>query len=287
MTSTMTGPPDHDLERALRDLADGAGLPATPLAEDLRRGRRSLRRHRATTGVGSAAGAAVLVGAALLGTQALHFGPSAPAAPASSGSTAPNAATATPTSSMTTLPDSATATAKAAAPAGPPAIAAAVARHLDPQERHYPGKEKHYEHSSGFDRLGTTSAGTTVPWVAADHRATTGVTVRIMRDTGPQCAATPGESWGVPSCRSVRLGGVAVTKVTFADPGARAPEYWRQNTKGAWVAVDVFRVDDAFLTDPNGSSAVDVDPLPELGIDEQEIGPLLADPALDVTVLDG
>ncbi|WP_156022902.1 hypothetical protein [Terracoccus sp. 273MFTsu3.1] len=287
MNDTITGPTDQDLERALRALADEAPAPGTALSSDLRRGRRGLRRRRAVTGLGSVAGATVVVGAVLVGAHALQAGPPAPAASAPAGSPLPGATAATPTSTMTAVPDAESGATDATPTVGAPAIAAAVARHLDPQGTHYPDKAAHYEHSTGSDRLGTTSAGTTVPWVEADHRATTGVTVRIMRDAGPQCVATPGESWGVPSCRTVRLAGVPVTKVTFADPGARAPEYWRQNARGAWVSVDVFRVDDAFVTDPNGSSDVDVDPLPELGIDEQDIGRLLTDPALDVVVLDG
>lgn len=282
MNDTITGPTDEDLERALRALADAAPSPGTALSDDLRRGRRGLRRRHAATGLGSVAGVTLAVGAVLAAGHALAPGPSTPVASASTGGVVAGVA-GSPTPTMTGVPDASST--PASTPTGPPAIAGAVVRHLDPQGDHHPGGTADYEHSSASDRRGTTSASTTVPWVKADHRATTGVTVRVMRDEGPQCAAVPGEL-SVPTCRTVRLGGVAVTKVTFARL-TRAPEYWRQNAKGTWVAVDVFRVDDAFVTDPDGSSDVDIDPLPELGIDEQAIGPLLADPALDVVVLDG
>jgi len=184
---------------------------------------------------------------------------------------------------MTALPSS-----KVVAADGPRAIADAVARHLDPQGKHYPGKAAHFERSWSSDRTGRTAVSTTVPWAKVAHQATVGTKVTISAHEGPACGPPPEPAWHVPTCRTVVLGGVSVTKVTYTGgPGPTSPDYWRPNAKGAWVKVNVFSMDDGFLLDPTANPHVDPTPLPELDIDEDGIGPLLADPALDVTVVDG
>ena len=164
----------------------------------------------------------------------------------------------------------------------------AIARHLDPQGKHYPGKAAHFERSWSSDRTGRTAVSTTVPWAKVAHQATVGTKVTISAHEGPACGPPPEPAWHVPTCRTVVLGGVSVTKVTYTGgPGPTSPDYWRPNAKGAWVKVNVFSMDDGFLLDPTANPHVDPTPLPELDIDEDGIGPLLADPALDVTVVDG
>lgn len=266
---------DERVTQALTSLADHATPPPTSVASDLARGRRRLRVRRATTAAGGVLGAAAVTTAVLVGSHALQ--PDAAPRLAASGSVAAPAGDGSlGTTDPVIVPEP-------AAPSNGDDLTRrtleAVNRHLAPD----PSRPLTRADPLSWDGLATggddtvTKVQVAVPFGPEEpHPTVFGVRVSITTSK-PPCNA--GQQPVV--CRTVKLGGVSVIEQTYATGDSGTPDYWRKNTYGSWVGVNAMRGTGAGMPG-DASFTYDSNPYPELGFAEADLGPLLADPALDV-----